>query len=361
MRGDTFCSNLRAARLMAGIPLRLAVVSVAVMQLAGAAPVNAQTGSTAAGAVSALAGSTVTPTGSVSSALASKAESGAGSSLIAVPEDFAKLRIQPGFLLDTEVFDEPDLSGPLRVGSDGNMIMPLAGAVHVAGDTLAEAQQKIQDKLVSAEIMKSPQVTINVLQYAPTMVTVLGEVNTPGRLQMLVPHSLLDVLSFAGGETSLAGGEIDVRHEENGKTEVTTYHYGRNSDGDSISQVIVHDGDTVIVPRAGIVYVLGAVYRPGGYLMQEDGKLDAAQAISLAMGTMINAKTRDICIIRRNHNGTYVMFNLNYQDMVKGKITPPVLHAQDIVYVPVSKGKTVLSSATGIIGSTSAASIYLAR
>jgi polysaccharide export outer membrane protein len=212
-------------------------------------------------------------------------------SLTAVPEDFAKVKIAPGFLLDILIFDEPDLSGRLRVGDDGRIVMPLVGPISVYKTTTAEAQKVIQDRLQSAEILKKPQVTINVVQYAPQIVTVLGEVASPGRLQMLAPHSLLDIISFAGGETQLAGGEVQLRHVENGTASTRTYQYGRNTDGVVISNVMVDNGDTVFVPRAGIVYVLGAVNRPGGYLMQEDGKIDAAQALSLAMGTTLTAKT----------------------------------------------------------------------
>ena len=292
---------------------------------------------------------------------AAAAKSGLTTGLTAVPEDFSKLKIAPGFLLDVEVYDEPDLSGQLRVDDDGNVTLPFAGAVHVAGNVPAEAQRKIQESLRTAEILKNPQVTLNVVQYEPAMVTVLGEVNSPGRLQMLVPHSLLDVISFAGGETALAGSEIQVRHEGAGQVTTTGYRYGRNSNGDIISGITVHNGDTVIVPRAGIVYVLGAVNRPGGYLMQEDGKLDAAQALSLAFGTVIQAKTGDIHIIRRRTDGTYVEFPLNYKDMVNGKTTPPQLQAQDIVYVPMSKIKATLTDATGVISAATSAASYTLR
>jgi len=280
------------------------------------------------------------------------------SGVIAVPEDFAKLKIQPGFELDAQVFDEPDLSGQYRVGPDGNITLPLVGAVHVAGETLAEAQAAVQDSFKTAQILKYPQVTLDIVQYAPTLVTVLGEVNSPGRLQMLAPHSLLDVLSFAGGETELAGGKVEVRHEENGLATTNAYAYERDSNGDSIASVLVHDGDTVIVPRAGIVYVLGQVTRPGGFLMQEDGKLDAAQAISMAMGTTLIASTKHILIIRRKPDGTYVQFEVNYSDILHGKAAPPQLQPQDIVYVPNSRIKTAFTDMQSILTAASTATVY---
>jgi polysaccharide biosynthesis/export protein len=302
-------------------------------------------------------GSTTGGGGGSASAAAAALKTGS-TGIIAVPEDFAKLKIQPGFQIQAQVFDEPDLSGQFRVGSDGNIVMPLIGPVHVAGKTLREAEQTVQDAFKSAQILKNPQITLDITQYAPTLVTVLGEVISPGRLQMLAPHSLLDVISFAGGETQLAGGKVEVRHEENGEVTTSTYHYERDSNGDSIANVMVHDGDMIIVPRAGIVYVLGQVTRPGGFLMEEDGKLDAAQAISMAMGTTLLASTKHILIIRRNPDGTFVQFEINYNDMVRGKVTPPQLQPQDIVYVPNSKIKTALSDTQSVLSAAATAAIY---
>jgi polysaccharide biosynthesis/export protein len=307
-----------------------------------------------AGMAAPSAGST-TGAGGASSAGALKSPSGG---VTAVPEDFSKLKIQPGFQLDAEVYDEPDLSGQYRVGPDGDITLPLIGAVHVAGDTLAQAQDALEESFKNAQILKHPQISLDISQYAPTMVTVLGEVNSPGRLQMLAPHSLLDVLSFAGGESQMAGANIELRHQENGNVVSTTYHYQRDGNGDSIDNVMVHDGDTVIVPRAGIVYVLGQVTRPGGYLMQEDGKLDAAQAISMAMGTTLIASTKHILVIRRKPDGTYVQFEISYNDIVHGKATPPQLQPQDIVYVPNSKIKTAFSDTQGILTAATTATIY---
>jgi polysaccharide biosynthesis/export protein len=303
-------------------------------------------------------GSTTGGASTSNSAAAASALKTASSGVTAVPEDFSKLKIQPGFQLDAQVFDEPDLSGQFRVGPDGNITLPLVGPVHVAGDTLAQAEVVVQDSFKSAQILKSPQVTLDISQYEPTLVAVLGEVNSPGRLQMLAPHSLLDVISFAGGETQMAGAGVEVRHDDHGQIVSTMYHYERDSNGDSIADVTVHDGDTVIVPRAGIVYVLGQVTRPGGYLMQEDGKLDAAQAISMAMGTTLIASTKHILIIRRKPDGTYVQFEVNYNDIVHGNATPPQLQPQDIVYVPNSKLKTTFADTQGILTAATTATIY---
>jgi polysaccharide export outer membrane protein len=329
--------------------------SLATIMLLAAPAVLAQQPTSIAGASSGSA----RPAGTSSSSSGGGKTS--GGTLSAVPEDFANIRIAPGFLLDVEVYDEPELSGELRVDDAGNIAFPLAGSIHVTDSTLAEARRRIQERLISEQILLHPQIMINIEQYAPFVVAVIGEVQTPGRVQLLAPHPLLDVLSQVGGETAMAGNAVEVRHSADGHLTVDRYPYGRNSDGSSIEKVILHGGDTVIVPRAGIVYVLGAVNRPGGYLMQEDGKLDVAQALSLATGTSLVAAVRSIRVIRRNSDGTYVEYPVDYKAISEGKQKPLYLQAQDIVYVPVSKLKTALTSGVSLIDEATYATIYTAH
>jgi polysaccharide export outer membrane protein len=121
--------------------------------------------------------------------------------------------------------------------------------------------------------------------------------------------------------------------------------------------VLVRPGDTVFVPRAGIVYVLGAVNRPGGYVMQEDGQLNVAEALAMSGGTVMQANTAGLRVIRRNADGTVLDFPLSYDAIAKGTQAPLLLQPQDIVYVPMSKIKAILSDTTGIVSSAASAAI----
>src|SRR5436305_10400536 len=112
--------------------------------------------------------------------------------LMTVPEDFAGLRLAPGFLLNIQVYDEADLSANVRVDKEGNVSLPFIKTIHVGGDTVAEAKQRLEEKFRSDGYLKNPQITIDVEQYATTSVTVMGEVQNPGKVQLLAPHSLLD-------------------------------------------------------------------------------------------------------------------------------------------------------------------------
>jgi polysaccharide export outer membrane protein len=286
---------------------------------------------------------------------------GSTNSLIAIPQDFPKLKLAPGFMLAITVYDAPELSGSFRVDRSGDLTLPLAGSVHVAGLTSLEAQERLNELFVSREILNHPQVTVNIVEYAPFIVSVLGEVAKPGQVPLLAPRSLLNILTDVGGPTELAGHVVEVKHTVDGLSRLDTYRYARGEDGSAIRDVIVDDGDTVTIPRAGIVYVMGAVTRPGGYVMQEAGDLNVAQALSLALGTTRDAQVGAIRVVRRKADGTTVDVPVNYKAISNGKQVPAPLLAQDIVYVPVSKLKTLFSSSAGIVGSTASTAIILAK
>jgi polysaccharide export outer membrane protein len=278
------------------------------------------------------------------------------SPLAAVPEDFAILKIAPGFLLSMEVYDAPEFSNDLRVDTDGNVTIPLIGQVKVAGDTVDQAAAEISKRLKDGKILNNPQVHLNVSQYAGQNITVLGEVNNPGRIELLAPHTIAEVVAQAGGATQYAGSTIEILRREAGTSRRVTVRYSRTKGEEEDSPVLILPGDTVTVARAGIVYLLGAVHRPGGYVMQEDGNLNVTQALALASGTEMMAAVGSMRLIRRMPDGKVTEMPIPYGDIVKGKIPPPKLQAEDVIYVPVSKTKTIFT--TGILSSTATAAIY---
>jgi polysaccharide export outer membrane protein len=264
--------------------------------------------------------------------------------LAAIPEDFSKLQLAPGFLLSMDVFDTPEYSFDLRIDTVGNVNIPTVGSVHVGDMTLVEAATKIAAALRDGKILTDPQVNLNVEEYAGRDITVLGEVHSPGRIQMLAPRHLDDVIAMAGGETEYAGKTIEIRHEEGVTPRTAVIHYSRSIDNQILSDTVVLPGETVTVKRAGIVYVLGAVNRPGGYLMQEDGDLNVTQALSLAYGTTMPAAVGSMRLIRKKDDGRVEEIPIPYREMVKGNVAPLRLEAEDVIYVPVSKMKVALGS-----------------
>ena len=284
------------------------------------------------------------------------------SPLAVIPEDFAKLKLAPGFLLGMEVYDTPELTSELRVDSTGNVTVPMIGKVHVQGETVPEAAASIQKLLLDGKILNNPQVTINILQYAAENVTVVGEVHNPGRIQLLAPHTLAEVIAEAGGETEYAGNQVEILRVVDGTSHTTTIRYSpsrNNTEGDTLqtSQFMVMPGDTLTVRRAGVVYVLGAVNRPGGYLMQENGELNVSQAIALASGTEPQAAVGTIRLIRKQPDGKVSETDIALSQIQKGTEPPPMLQAEDVLYVPTSKMKTILTSA--LLTSAATAAIYI--
>ena len=266
------------------------------------------------------------------------------SPLAAIPEDFSTLQLAPGFLLSMDVYDTPEYSLDLRIDPGGNVNIPMVGRVHIADLTLDQATAKIAASLRDAKILNDPQVNLDVEEYAGREITVLGEVHSPGRIELLAPRHLDDVIALAGGETEYAGNTIEIRHEGDVTPQSESIHYSRSIDNRILSETVVVPGDTVTVKRAGIVNVLGAVNRPGGYLMQEDGELNVPQALALAYGTTMPAAVGSMRLIRKNDDGRVEEIPIPYRDMVKGKVAPLHLQAQDVIYVPVSKVKEAFTA-----------------
>jgi polysaccharide biosynthesis/export protein len=286
---------------------------------------------------------------------------GQGLGPVVLPKDFSEIRIQPGDLLSVNVYDTPELSDAYRVDPQGDLALPLCGKVKVQGLTAPEAARLLEATLKDDQVLNRPQVNVDVQQYAGQYVFVLGEVSSPGRVTVIAPTRLSEILAQVGGLTPVAGTRIKIRHGADEAAPETEVPYSRSESNQLTGSILVRPGDTVVVPRAGIVYVLGAVFHPGGFLMQEDGKLNVAEALALSGGTLVQAKTNGLRVIRRNPDGTVLDFALSYDGIAKGSQTPLELQAQDIVYVPMSKVKATLSDATAIISSATSAAIYTAR
>ena len=107
--------------------------------------------------------------------------------------------------MSLKVLDDSDFEGNFRVDQDGNIAVPILGTVHVAGETASEARIKSGSGSSMEQILKDPQVDLNVVEYTAPQVTIIGEVGSPGKYPLLVPRKLVDVLALAGGPTALRG------------------------------------------------------------------------------------------------------------------------------------------------------------
>lgn len=346
----TMCRAIIMTRFKTAHSLGLPhLVSAALLSVLIAAPCDAQEtiGTSSLSFPASSQGSSIGKSG--------PAAQGPGPSII--PNDLSELRIEPGDLLSVNVYDTPELTGSYRVEPSGDLAIPMCGKVSVSGLTMPEAAKRLEAALKDSQILNQPQVNVDVLQYGGQYVTVLGEVESPGRVALIGPAKLGDILSQVGGVTPLASARIKIRRGADDAAPEEEVAYTRNQANRETASILVRPGDSVLVPRAGIVYVLGAVFKPGGYIMQEDGKLNVAEALALGGGTLPLANTGGLRVIRRHPDGTVLDFPLSYDAIAKGTQAPLALEPRDIVYVPMSKVKSTLSSAESIIGEAAYAAI----
>jgi len=233
------------------------------------------------------------------------------------------------------------------------------GKVPVEGLTAFEAGTRLAKQFVAAKVLVHPALTLSVVQYSTISVVVLGEVQTPGLIDVAPPATLQRVLALAGGDTSAAGTSIELRRSGEANPMIIPFTHGTESD--SLRNTQVYDGDSVYVHKTGIVYVLGSVMRPGGYQMVDGGTMNVLEAVSLSQGTTLVASVGTLYIIRPKGNGAYQTIPVPYKKMEQGKVPPVQLNARDILYIPNSKAKTVLIDGSTLLGAAATSTIYAVR
>jgi polysaccharide export outer membrane protein len=246
------------------------------------------------------------------------------------------LRLGIGDLVEVSVYNVPELTTKVRVSNSGDVYLPLIDYVHVAGLTTEEAQALIEKRLTDGGFLKNPHVAVFVSEYASQGASVLGEVTKPGVYPVLGEQRLFDLISAAGGFTERAGRSVTVTHRNQSDKPVTV-PLARNITDNPDSNVEVFPGDTVIVRKADIVYVVGDVGRPSGFLM-DSGNLTVLKAIALAGGTNRTAKLNSAKIIRKGPNGMSET-SVPLKKMLQAKASDVTMEAEDILFVPGSGGK----------------------
>jgi polysaccharide biosynthesis/export protein len=217
-------------------------------------------------------------------------------------------RVGPKDVLVVSVFRHADLSGKFLVSADGAITLPLVGAVPVAGQTVSEIEAGLTARFAQG-YLRQPQISVEVATYQSQRVFVIGEVRLSGPLTLNGSMTLLEVLSQAS-MTEEAGGEILILRPESptspggpvvpgqqGVTEVGRLSVQQLRSGSVAANLPLRNGDTVFVPRAEAVFVLGQVNRPGQYTMQ-DHPTTVSMAIALAGGPTQLGSTRRVRIIR---------------------------------------------------------------
>jgi polysaccharide biosynthesis/export protein len=252
------------------------------------------------------------------------------------------LRIGSGDLIEITMFENPDLSGRFRVDERGDITVPLIGVVHVAGTTAEEAAAMIERRFVEAQILQPTQshATVFIAEYASQGITVTGEAKSPGVYPALGVRTLNDVVSAAGGVTQAAASKIIITHKSD-PTHQIEVEYNPTALKPVIPNIQIFPGDTILIPRAGIVYVVGNVNRPGGYVLDGRNELTVEEVMALAGGGGRAAALKRAQLVRTLEGGRKEAITIPVSLIFKGEAPDVALKDGDILFVPTSTGQLV--------------------
>lgn len=284
------------------------------------------------------------------------------------PDTDQSYRIGPSDIVDIRVFNHPELSKEARVSERGLIRLPLLGDIPAACQTEAQLVQVIAEKY--KKYLRDPQVDVFIKDYRSQPVAVIGAVMQPSRFQLQRRVKLLELLTYAGGPNTQAGGTIHVIHNNEHDFCSTQEGKAAASDdlgmplllsiklkdllaGDHKANIYVEPGDVISLPIADQVFVTGSVVRPGPVPIV--GRLTLTQAIYMSSGFIPDAAKKRVRVIRQvPGTDTYEEKTYNIEEIEKKRAEDIVLQTNDIVDVPNSAGKSIGRSMLGLVAPTAA-------
>lgn len=253
----------------------------------------------------------------------------------------ANITIGAGDLLNLVVFDTPELTTSVRVSQNGEVNLPVLGTMKLAGLTTIEASRTIENELRTRRLILDPHVTIFVTEYATQGATILGEVRTPGVYPTLGTRKMLDMIALAGGLQTTAGKSVSIMHRDDPQHPETIPLQSSPTTMAAQENPIILPGDTLVVTKAGIVYVIGDVLKPGGFLIDNNTPISIMQALSLGGGWDKTAALSKTKLIRKNGTGREEM-DLDLKHIAYGSQADLKVQDGDIIFVPSSVSKTFM-------------------
>lgn len=241
-----------------------------------------------------------------------------------------------------------------RIDMRGDLNLPLTGRLHAAGLTVSQLEAETADRL--SRIIKDPDVVISVATFGSQPVSILGAVTTPGIRQLEGQKTLYEVLSLAGGLRMDAGNTVhitrdlkfgpiplaDAKDDETDRFSIASVKVRKiMNGGDPAENITVKPGDVISIPKADMVYAVGSVTKPGGFLLTENETISTLQVISLAEGLQKTAAPNKAKILRAvpgSEQRTEIAVNI--KQLMAGKATDIPLQSNDILFIPNSGAKT---------------------
>ncbi len=282
----------------------------------------------------------------------------------------------PNDQITLSVADLDEISNkPMRIDMRGDLNIPLAGRIHAEGLTPDQLESEIESAL--KKNLRDPHVVVNVSEFRSQPVSVLGNVVSPGVHQLEGRKTLFEMLSLAGGLRPDAGYSVkitrnrrwgriplpDAHDDSSGEFSVASVSVRNIMNGTNPAEnIIIKPEDTITVPKADMIYVIGSVRRPGGYVMGQDQTISALQILALAEGmdhTASGTKARVMRVVPGDPNRTEIAVNLD--KLLRGKIPDMQLRSDDILFVPSSAAKTIMLRTADAGTAIAQVAVYAAR
>jgi polysaccharide export outer membrane protein len=266
------------------------------------------------------------------------------------------LVIGEGDLLQINVYGVTDFNQHVRVDSSGEISLPMIGSVKVRGLSTKQVEKIIEKDLKEKDYYNNPEVTVLQQEFGSQGISVLGEVTKAGVYPVLSARKLFDMISAAGGTTPKAGRDILITHrtEPNQVQKVT---FSSETDKQMEANVDVFPGDTIVVTKAPIVYVVGDVRLPGGFVVDKSNGLTILQALALAQGATTTAALNGSRLIHKTDEGPKET-PIQLKKILEGKAKDLKLEADDILFVPHSAGKAAMQGMTTVLQTAAGAAVY---
>src|SRR5580658_2089139 len=248
-------------------------------------------------------------------------------------------KLAPGDVIAVHVFEQAEYSPEVRLSADGTVLLPLIGTVQLSGLTVTQAEELLEQRLKDAQIYRNPQVTVILTEGPNQVATVVGEVHSV--VTVIGSRRLLEVLAIAGGLPPTASRVITISRP--GVDEPLVVDMGTDPLHSGLANIPIFPGDTIVISRIGVVYMLGNFKTPGTIPLTQFNPLTLMEATALSGGLAYQGKYDDVRLIRTSGDHRTVV-KLDIQRILHGKDPDPILQANDIVFIPDSAVKAFIAN-----------------
>ena len=296
---------------------------------------------------------------------------GTSSPVSALKARYDAVKIMPGDVISITTYGAPELTtstttstdapgntsgasgsvNGIKVGAQGEIVLPYLGVVKVAGMTPSDAAAYLEQELKDKGILVDPQVTVALVDSPTRVITVLGEVQKPAPVPAFGQLRLLDVIAACGGFTPLASHTITVRRE--GDPNPITILLGSDPRTTDETNIPLMAGDTVIVPKVGSVFVVGQVKTPSAIPLSSNSPVTVMRAIAMAGGLNFGAALSKVVIIRRTPDDQHVEIQMDLKKVMSGKERDVALASDDVLLVPTNGFKAGMAGGGAAIAASS--------